>query len=78
MQFRQVMGVSLADSAPFDRLFRRFDGRRNIYTYYMLLGVLVGRPFYALAIMALHAFVTGTVYAVRAAHHLHAADLGLH
>ena len=77
MQFRQVMGVSLADYAPFDRLFRRFDGRRNIYSYYMLLGILVGRPFYALAAMALHAFVTGAVYAVRAASHLHAADLGL-
>jgi phosphatidylglycerophosphate synthase len=76
MQFRQVMGVSLADYAPFDRLFRRFDGRRNIYTYYMLLGILVGRPFYALATMALHASVTGAVYAVRAACHLHAADLG--
>ena len=76
MQFRQVMGVSLADYAPFDRLFRRFDGRRNIYTYYILLGVLLGRPFYALAAMALHAVVTGIVYVVRAARHLHAADLG--
>jgi hypothetical protein len=37
----------------------------------------VGRPFYALVTMALHAFVTGSVYAVRAAYHLHAADLGL-
>jgi len=76
MQFRQVMGVSLADYAPFDRLFRRFDGRRNVYTYYMLLSILLGRPFYALAAMALHAAVTGAVYVVRAARHLHAADLG--
>jgi len=76
MQFRQVMGVSLADYAPFDRLFRRFDGRRNIYTYYILLSILVGHPLYALVAMALHAFVTGAVYAVRAARHLHAADLG--
>lgn len=76
MQFRQVMGVSLADYTPFDRLFRRFDGRRNIYTYYMLLSILLRRPFYALAAMALHAVVTGTVYVVRAARHLHAADMG--
>ena len=76
MQFRQVMGVSLADYAPFDRTFRRFDGRRNIYTYYMLLSVLLGHPLYALVTMALHAFLTGAVYAVRAARHLHAADLG--
>jgi CDP-L-myo-inositol myo-inositolphosphotransferase len=76
MQFRQVMGSSLADQAPFDRMFRRFDGRRNIYTYYMLLSVLLGRPLYALVAMVLHAFLTGAVYAVRAARHLHAADLG--
>jgi len=76
MQFRQVMGISLADYAPFDRRFRRFDGRRNIYTYYILLGILSGRPLYALVAMALHAFVTGVVYAMRAARHLHAADLG--
>ncbi len=76
MQFRQVMGVSLADYAPFDRLFRRFDGRRNIYTYYMLLGIISGHPLYALMAMALHAALTGAVYAVRAAYHLRMADLG--
>jgi len=77
MQFRQVMGVSLADYAPFDRAFRRFDGRRNIYTLYMLLGVITGQHFYALCAMALHALVTGVVYLVRAAKHLRGADLGV-
>jgi len=76
MQFRQVMGVSLADYAPFDRLFRRFDGRRNIYTYYMLLGIIFGRPLYALAAIACHAILTSAVYAYRAGKYLHAADLG--
>jgi len=77
MQFSQVMGVSLADYAPFDRLFRRFDGRRNIYTIYILLGALFSVPFYALAAIALHAFITGAVYVVRAAKHLHDADRGI-
>ncbi|MBM3135656.1 MAG: hypothetical protein FJZ89_10340 [Chloroflexi bacterium] len=76
MQFKQVMGVSLADYAPFDRHFRKFDGRRNIYTIYILLGVLLGVPIYALAGMTVHAFVTALVYACRAAKHLHAADKG--
>jgi len=75
-QFRHVTEVSLADYAPSARLFRHFDGRRNIYTHYMLLGIPVGRPFYALMAMTLHAFVTGAVYVVRAARHLRAADLG--
>lgn len=77
MQFRQVLGVSLADCAPFDRAFRRFDGRRNIYTLYMLLGVITRRPYYALCLMALHALLTGVVYSVRAAKHLRDADRGL-
>jgi phosphatidylglycerophosphate synthase len=77
MQFRQVMGLSLADYAPFDRRFRRFDGRRNIYSIYMLLGVVVGHPFYGLIAMALHAAITGLVYVVRAGLHLRRADRGI-
>jgi len=76
MQFRQVTGIPLSDYAPFDRTFRRYDGRRNIYVMYMLLGVIAGRPFYALCAMALHALLTGIVYIVRAAKHLQDADLG--
>jgi phosphatidylglycerophosphate synthase len=77
MQFRQVMGISLADYAPFDRRFRRFDGRRNIYSIYMLLGVIIGHPFYALVGMALHAAITGLVYVIRAGLHLRRADRGI-
>lgn len=77
MQFRQVMGVALADYATFDRLFRRFDGRRNIYTIYILLGTIFGVPLYALLAIAGHAILTSTVYAYRAARHLRNADLGL-
>lgn len=74
MQFKQVMGVSLADYARFDRLFRRFDGRRNIYTLYMLAGAIFGLPLYALMAMAAHTFLTAVVYASRAIKHLRAAD----
>jgi phosphatidylglycerophosphate synthase/choline kinase len=77
MQFRRVMGVSLAEYAPFDRAFRRFDGRRNIYTLHMLLGIVMGLPSFAVCTMTLHAFLTGLVYFVRAAKHLRAADRGL-
>jgi len=77
MQFRQVVGLSLADYAPFDRRFRRFDGRRNIYSIYMLLGVVIGHPFCGLVAMALHAAITGLVYVVRAGLHLQRADRGI-
>jgi phosphatidylglycerophosphate synthase len=76
MQFRQAVGVSLSDYAPFDRAFRRWDGRRNTYMLYMLLGAITRQPFYALCAMALHALLTGVVYAVRAAKHLRDADRG--
>lgn len=75
MQFKQVTGVSLADYAPFDRAFRRFDGRRNTYSLHLLLTILLGMPLVASFTLALHAAVTAAVYAVRAAHHLRRADL---
>jgi len=76
MQFKQVTGVSLADYAPFDRAFRRFDGRRNTYSLHLLLSILLGVPLVASLTMAVHAAVTAAVYSVRAAHHLHRADQG--
>jgi len=76
MQFRQVMGVALADYSPFDRRFRRFDGRRNIYSIYILLGALFGAPFHAVVAIAVHAGITGAVYVARAIKHLREADLG--
>jgi len=75
MQFRAVMGVPLADYSPFDRAFRRFDGRRNIYTVYILVGILIGQPIYSLLAMLIHAIVTGLVYFLRSARHMHAADM---
>ncbi len=74
MQFKQVTGVSLADYARFDRLFRKFDGRRNIYTLYMLAGAIFRWPLYALVAMASHALLTAVVYATRAVKHLREED----
>lgn len=76
MQFRAVMKTPLADYASFDRAFRRFDGRRNIYTIYILIGVIIGLPIYSLFAMMVHAILTGVVYFIRAAKHMHAADIG--
>ena len=76
MQFRAVMKTPLADYAPFDRAFRRFDGRRNIYTIYIFIGVILGLPVYSLFAMMVHAILTGVVYFIRAAKHMHAADIG--
>jgi len=76
MQFRMTMKTPLADYSAFDRAFRRFDGRRNIYTIYILVGVLTGLPLYSLGVMALHAILTGVVYFVRSVKHMRSADMG--
>ncbi len=76
MQFRAIMKVPLADYSPFDRAFRWFDGRRNIYTVYILVGILIGQPIYSLWAMMIHAIITGLVYFLRSARHMHAADIG--
>jgi len=76
MQFRAVMRVPLADYSPFDRAFRWFDGRRNIYTVYILVGILIGQPIYSLWAMMVHSIITGLVYFLRSARHMHAADMG--
>ncbi len=76
MQFRAVMKVPLADYSPFDRAFRRFDGRRNIYTLYILVGILIGQPMYSLFAIMIHAIITSLVYFLRSARHMHAADMG--
>lgn len=76
MQFRMTMGIPLADYSLFDRMFRKFDGRRNIYTFYILVGVLAGVPLYSLIAMCIHAVLTGLVYFIRAAGHMHKFDKG--
>ncbi|MFQ6102223.1 MAG: CDP-alcohol phosphatidyltransferase family protein [Anaerolineae bacterium] len=76
MQFKQVTGISMADYAPFDQAFRRFDGRRNTYSLHLLLSILLGMPLVASFTMALHAAITAAVYTIQAALHLRRADQG--
>ncbi len=73
-QFGRATGVSLDVYGSFERVFRRVAGRRNIYNVYILVGVLLGVPFYSLMGILLHSALTAVVYAYRAAVHLHAAD----
>jgi len=74
MQFKEVMGVSLSDYAPFDRLFRKIGGRKNIYIYYILVGVLFKVPLYSLIGIMAHSIFTAIIYAWRACKHMKEAD----
>jgi len=73
-QFSRATGVSLDVYGRFECSFRRVAGRRNIYNVYILMGVLLGVPLYSLIGILFHSSLTATVYAHRAAVHLHAID----
>ncbi|MHA1283271.1 MAG: CDP-alcohol phosphatidyltransferase family protein [Promethearchaeota archaeon] len=74
MQYKEVMGITLADSSRFDQLFRRFDGRRNIYTLHILFWGLLGYFEFAIFTMCIHAIITGIIYSVQAIRHMKAYD----
>ena len=73
--FGKMMGVSLDVYGPFERVFRRVAGRRNLYNIHILVAILLGVPAIALKTITIHAALTAVVYAWRAAVHLHAADV---
>ena len=73
--FGKMMGVSLDIYGPFERVFRRVAGRRNLYNVHILAAILLGVPAIALKTITIHAAITAVVYAWRAATHLHAADV---
>jgi len=75
MQYKEVMKISLADSSRFDQMFRRFDGRRNIYTIHLIVFGLFGYFEFSIFSMCLHAIITGIVYSIQAIRHMKKADL---
>lgn len=72
--FRKAAGRSLDDSGPFERVFRRVAGRRNLFNVPILLFVLLGVPGYALYAIAAWAALTALVYGWRAMVRLAAMD----
>jgi 1L-myo-inositol 1-phosphate cytidylyltransferase / CDP-L-myo-inositol myo-inositolphosphotransferase len=72
--FGRAVGSSLDNYGPFERVFRRVAGRRNLYNIHILVGVLLGVPEAALVSIAVHATVTAVVYSVRAGLHLNRID----
>ncbi len=70
MQYKEVMGISLADSSRFDQLFRRFDGRRNIYTLHVLAWGIFAHFELIIFSMCIHAIITSIVYSIQAIKHM--------
>ena len=68
----------LEDYGKIERAFRKFDGRKNSYIIFILIGVLVGVPFYSLIAVTLWSFISAVFYSLRAIKHMHAVESGKH
>ncbi len=74
MQYKEVMGITLADSSRFDQIFRKFDGRRNIYTLHILIFGILGHFEYAIFSICVHAIITSIIYSIQAIRHMKKVD----
>lgn len=74
MQYKEVMGITLADSSRFDQIFRKFDGRRNIYTLHILIFGILGHFEYAIFSICVHAIITSIIYPIQAIRHMKKVD----
>ncbi len=74
MQYKEVMKITLADSSRFDQIFRRFDGRRNIFTMHILIWGLLSHFEYAIFSICIHAIITSIIYSIQAIRHMKQVD----
>jgi len=74
MQYKEVMKITLADSSKFDQLFRKFDGRRNIYTLHILIFGIFGQFHFVIFSICIHAIITSIIYSIQAIKHMKKVD----
>ena len=74
MQYKEVMKITLADSSRFDQLFRRIDGRRNIYTMHILIFGLINHFEFAIFTICAHAIITSIIYSIQAIRNMKKSD----
>jgi len=62
----RACGRTLDELGDFNRIVRLIGGRRNVYVWLFALGLLLGAPAQAFALMTTWAAVTAAVQVVRA------------
>jgi len=65
----------LADYGRIEQLFRKFDGRKNSYIVFILVGVLLNRPFWSLAAIAVFSCISAVFYCSRTMKHMYLLDI---
>lgn len=71
--FEKVMGIPLPDYSKVERVFRKFDGRKNSYIIFILIGVLFNIPLYSLVAISLWSLVSAIFYGSMAILHFYRA-----
>ena len=69
-----IKGRPLQDYGRIERLFRKFDGRKNSYIIFILIGVLLNVPFWSLVAVFVWSLVSAIFYSSRTLKHLHYMD----
>ncbi|KKK51855.1 hypothetical protein LCGC14_3110780, partial [marine sediment metagenome] len=65
----------LADYGRIEQLFRKFDGRKNSYIIFILVGTVLNGPFWSLAAIAVWSFISAVFYCSRTMKHIYALDV---
>ncbi|MBC8527056.1 MAG: CDP-alcohol phosphatidyltransferase family protein, partial [Candidatus Cloacimonetes bacterium] len=71
---KAIKGRPLADYGRIEQLFRKFDGRKNSYIIFILIGVLLNAPFWSLVAIFVWSLVSAIFYSARTVKHLHYMD----
>jgi len=61
----------LQDYGRIEQLFRKFDGRKNSYIIFILIGVLLNAPFWSLVAISVWSLVSAIFYSSRTVKYLH-------
>ncbi|KPK99694.1 MAG: hypothetical protein AMJ91_06770 [candidate division Zixibacteria bacterium SM23_73_3] len=64
----------LADYGRIEQLFRKFDGRKNSYIIFILIGILLNVPFWSLVVVCVWSLVSAIFYSSRTIRHLYLSD----
>lgn len=66
--------IDLEDYGKPERFFRKFDGRKNSYIIFILIGALLNVPFYSLVAITFWSLVSAAFYSLRVMKHLYFKD----
>jgi len=67
----------LADYGRIEQLFRKFDGRKNSYILFILMGIVLNVPFHSLVAIAVWSFISAVFYCSRTVKYIYALEVDI-